>query len=139
MGIYTIGKEQKDEIRVMIVDVLKERQDIIFAYLYGSFLGSSFRDIDIAVYVEEIKRKRGILGFELVLERELEELISFPIDVRILNYAPLSFKFKVIKEGILLFSRDEEVRSDFECLTFVEHHDFLFHRETYRREALGII
>jgi uncharacterized protein YutE (UPF0331/DUF86 family) len=29
------------------------------------------------------------------------------------------------------------VRCDFEYLTFVEHHDFEFHRETYRREALS--
>ncbi len=139
MKIYNISKEQKDELRAMIVDVLKARQDIIFAYLHGSFLVSSFRDVDIAVYVAGIKRKSRFLSYELVLERELEAVISFPFDVRILNYAPLSFKFNVIKDGILLFSRDEKVRSDFECLTFVEHHDFDFHRETYRREALGII
>ena len=51
----------------------------------------------------------------------------------------LESRFGVLKKGILLFSRNERVRCDFENLTFVEHHDFEFHRETYRREALGII
>ena len=59
--------------------------------------------------------------------------------MRILNAAPLAFRFKVIKDGILLCSEDERKRSDFESLTLVEHHDFAVHKEAYRREALGII
>lgn len=48
--------------------------------------------------------KRDVLKYELGLERELGEVLRFPSDVRVLNAAPLAFRFNVIKEGILLFS-----------------------------------
>ncbi len=139
MKIHAIGKNQKRELEKKIVDVLNGRGEVVFAYLHGSFLEGNFRDIDVAIYLNELKGTKDALRYELALERVLEEVISFPVDVRILNIAPLPFRFGVIKQGLLLFSRDEGVRCDFECLTFVEHHDFDFHRQTYRGEALGII
>ena len=137
--LHAISNVDRGEIRGAIFDILKERKEILFAYLHGSFLEDYFRDVDVAIYVKEMRDKRAVLEYELVLERVLEEVIRFPSDVRILNNAPLAFRFGVLKKGILLFSRNERVRCDFENLTFVEHHDFEFHRETYRREALGII
>ncbi|MCK4732433.1 MAG: nucleotidyltransferase domain-containing protein [Methanophagales archaeon] len=138
MKIYAIGKAKKEEVQRRIVDILKERREILFAYLHGSFFEGSFRDVDVAVYMGEEKSKREVLKCELELERELEEVVGFPTDVRILNHAPLCFKFKVIERGVLLFSKDERYRCDFESLTMVEYHDFNFHREIYRRVALGI-
>ncbi len=138
MKIYAIGEDQKEEVQKRMGDILKERREIIFAYLHGSFFESIFRDIDVAVYMSEKKSKREVLKYELKLERELEEVVGFPIDVRILNHVPLCFKFKVIERGVLLFSKDERHRCDFESLTMVEYHDFNFHREIYRRVALGI-
>ena len=137
MAIYEVSKAQKEEIKEKITILLKKREEIVFAYLHGSFLGDSFRDIDIAAYLTE-RSKDGILQYELNLESELKDFIGFPVDARILNYAPLSFRFNVLKNGILLFSRDEKVRCDFECLSIVEYHDFDFLRRTYRKEALGI-
>ncbi|MDI6811241.1 MAG: nucleotidyltransferase domain-containing protein [archaeon] len=139
MKVHAISGAEKEEIKRRIVDVLEKRTEILFAYLHGSFLEENFRDIDAAIYVTELDDKRDVLAYELGLERVLEEAIRFPIDVRILNAAPLAFRFKVIKDGILLFSKDERVRCDFESLTLVEHHDFAIHEEAYRREALGII
>lgn len=136
---YTVRKDQKGKIREKITDILKNKQEQVFAYLHGSFLEGNFRDIDLAVYLNKSKDKKEMLEHELSLEREVEEHIGFPVDVRILNHAPLPFRFTVIKEGTLLFSKNENVRSDFESLTFVEHHDFDFYRETYRRDALGIV
>jgi len=127
MKIYDLGKEQKEEVQRRIADILEERREITFAYLHGSFLEGNFQDVDVAVYLSERKSKREVLRCELKLERELEEVIGFPMDVRILNHAPLSFKFKVIESGVLLFSKDEGSRCDFESLTMVEYQDFNFH------------
>jgi len=44
----------------------------------------------------------------------------------------------VIKKGVLLFSKDENKRADFECLSMVKYHDFDFYRNRYLRDALGI-
>jgi len=43
----------KEEIKTKIKEVLAERHEIIFAYIHGSFKDIYFRDVDIAVYVDE--------------------------------------------------------------------------------------
>lgn len=137
MAIYELSKEQKEKIKGKLRHFLERKSEIVLAYLYGSFLEGDFRDIDVAAYLTEISKGEA-LQYELNMENELKELIGFPFDVRILNYAPLPFRFNVIKNGILLLSKDERVRCDFECLTIVEYHDFDFLRSIYRREAVGI-
>jgi len=137
MTVHVINKEQKEDIKKKVTDFLQKRPEINFAYLHGSFLESNFRDIDVAVYLTKIS-KREALQYELNLESELGKLTGFSADVRMLNHASLSFRFNVVRSGILLFSKDERIRCDFECLTIVEYHDFDFLRKMYRREALGI-
>ena len=132
-----IDKGQKQDIKKRVADFLKKRPEIISAYLHGSFLEGDFRDIDVAVYLTGISKGEA-LQYELNLENELGRLTNLWADVRILNHAPLSFRFSVIKNGTLLFSKDERIRCDFECLTIVEYHDFDFLRGIYRKEALGI-
>ncbi len=135
---YEITYSQRKEIMDNISSTLKAKEEIIFAYIHGSFLENLFRDVDLAIYLDEMLSKKEALHFELSLERELEEEIIFPVDVRTLEYSPLHFRFNVFKSGKLLFSKDEEVRSDFLSLSLVEHHDFNFYRKRYRRETLGI-
>ncbi len=134
MKVYTLNDVQRKEIINKLARALKEREEVIFAYLHGSFLTHDFRDIDIAVYLKENK---DVL-YEVELGVELEKILKFPVDVRVLNSAPLAFRFKVIKDGLLLFSKDERIRSDFEALTISEYHDFSYFRKRYRREVLGI-
>jgi len=135
---YKITDSRRREIQDTILNMLNGRKEIIFAYIHGSFLENHFRDVDVAIYLDKELTKKDAVHFELALERELEEKTGFPADVRILNYSPLSFRFKVFKDGCLLLTRDEKVRCDFECLTIVEYHDFNFYRKRYRREALGL-
>lgn len=138
MKIYAIKRNQKDEVQRKITHVLNKREEVEFAYLHGSFLEGEFHDIDIALYLRKRMDEKEVLKYELSLEREVENIVNLPVDVRVLNHAPLSFRFNVIKNGLLLLSRDEELRCDFECLTIAEHHDFSFYRDAYRKEALGI-
>jgi len=134
MKVHTLNDIQKKEIIDELTRLLKEREEIVFAYLHGSFLTHDFRDIDVAIYLKE---DEDVL-YEVELGVELEKILKFPVDVRVLNSAPLTFRFKVIKDGLLLFSRDERIRSDFEALTISEYHDFSYFRRRYRREVLGI-
>lgn len=121
----------------LITSILKDTI-VIFAYLHGSFLKESFRDVDLAVYLERPLEKKEAIQFEFEMERELEKVVNFPVDVRILNNSPLSFRYNVIKKGNLLFSKNELVKSDFICLTLSMYHDFNFYRKRYMREALGL-
>lgn len=87
------------------------REEIIFAYVHGSFAeGRPFRDIDVAVWV----RLEGIplgdpLDYEMDAGIELSRLLRVPVDIRRLNDAPVSFQYHATR-GIVLFSRDDEIR-----------------------------
>jgi predicted nucleotidyltransferase len=135
MRIHKSTKLEKEKIKEIITDILEKKGEILFSYIHGSFMENDFRDIDIAVYLEDTKR---FLKYELNLEREIEDVVGFPVDVRVLNQSPLSFRFNVIKNGILLFSNDENIRCDFESLGIVEYHDFDYQMKNYRKEAMGL-
>ncbi|ASJ08352.1 nucleotidyltransferase [Thermococcus siculi] len=134
MEIYRLPGDKKEAIKEKLRKALIKRKEILFAYLHGSFLTDGpFRDIDVAVYVN------GNIGrfYEEDLEEELTRLIGFPVDIRVLNDAPLTFRFRAIG-GELLFSKDEKTRCRFEERTMAEYHDQSYYLELYRREALGI-
>ncbi len=135
---HKISDSGKEKILGKIIDTLMDEDSIIFSYLHGSFLDNHFRDIDLAIYVQTTLNKKEALKLELKLERELEEKIKLPMDVRILNYSPLSFRYNVIKDGNLILSRNENLRSDFESLSIREYLDFNFFRKRYMREVLGL-
>jgi len=109
LKIYQLTPPEKRHLMETITSILKHEK-IIFAYLHGSFLKENFRDIDLAIYLEKNLDKKETLHLEFEIERELEKAVHFPVDVRILNHSPLSFRYNVFKEGILLFSKDELVR-----------------------------
>ncbi len=134
MKVYHLSIPEREALKERIRAYLTSRGDVLFAYIHGSFLGDHpFRDIDVAVFV----RSKPDRFYEMELEDELSRLTGFPVDVRVLNDAPVEFRFHVIG-GELLFSRDEKARCDFEERTMREYHDYSHYLELYRREALGI-
>ncbi len=135
MKIYNLTVIEKEKIKERVSNLLRKKREILFSYIHGSFLKNSFKDIDIAVYLEDKKKS---LKYELYLEREIENIILCTIDIRIINNSPLSFRYNVIKNGILLFSKNEKIRCDFESLSIVEYHDFEHLIKNYRNEALGM-
>ena len=112
----------KKEIKKKIKKILAEKDEVIFAYLHGSFNETYFRDVDIAVYVDEDK-VGDFLDYELRISTEIENVIRLPVDVKVLNSAPLSFKYRAIK-GELLISKNEEIRFRFIERTLMEYLDF---------------
>ena len=102
--IYRLTNLQVAEIQSKVKSFLEQRGEIVFAYLHGSFLEGSFRDIDIAVFLTG-RGKEQILPYELGLEGELNDLTGFLADARVLNHAPLSFRFNVIKNGKSMIRR----------------------------------
>ena len=109
-----IDKVSKKAVKEAIREVLKNHEEILFAYLHGSFVKKdAFHDIDVAIYLERMPA--SVLEYELQMETDLmEALRKYTIDVRVLNGAPLSFKYNVIKDGIVLLSKDDDKRADFE-------------------------
>ena len=59
------------------------------------------------------------------------------IAVRVLNTAPLSFKYNVIKDGIILLVKNDDKMADFQEATIAAYLDFLPYRNIYLEKTLG--
>jgi len=118
--------------------LLKQKQEILFAYLHGSFAQDSrFRDIDLALYLKDMPSSP--LEYELAMETAFAKTeAGYPVDVRILNCAPLSYKYHVIKDGMPLIVNNDDERSDFVEATLSQYFDFAQFRKLYLKETLGI-
>lgn len=102
--------EAKGRLIAQIREYMLPIEDIRFTYVHGSFIKSKkFRDIDIAIFV--INKKD--FYFESDLSAELSSITGFNTEVKIINEAPVAFQMAVLRDGVLLFSRDENQRTDF--------------------------
>ncbi|MEJ5251401.1 MAG: nucleotidyltransferase domain-containing protein [Armatimonadota bacterium] len=122
---YDLPPEQRERIAQQIADLLMEREAVVFAYLHGSFAeGLAFRDIDIAVYLQDANMPQDkLLQWCFRLADEIEARVGLPVDVQALNDAPLGFKHSVTN-GRVLFSRDEKFRYQFVERVWIEYMDF---------------
>jgi predicted nucleotidyltransferase len=134
---YEIPADEKRAIVERIKAYLQSRPDILFAYLHGSFFsGGRFRDIDLAVFLKP--SLVSALQVELEMEAELsKEVKKYPLEVRVLNQAPLSFRYNVIKHGEPIVVVDDDLRCDFMEATLSQYFDFAPFRERYLKEVLG--
>lgn len=123
---YSMSPE-KAEVLSILKDYLEPRKEIIFGYIHGSFLEElPYRDIDIALYLDEsIVHEEEQLDYciELGARAEMDTRIM-PLDIKPLNHATWGFRYYATK-GILLFSRDEELRTEFLEETWKRYFDLL--------------
>lgn len=108
----SVNLTKREEIIGRIKDCLSLNRGIIFAYLYGSFVRDEpFRDIDVALFIKE--PLQDYFNLESDLSYELTTITGYQVEVRIINKAPVALQMAVLREKKLLFSRDEEKRTDF--------------------------
>jgi hypothetical protein len=105
-------RRMSEEERVKLIKELRGRlegvEGIVFAYVHGGFLEVDvFRDVDVAVWVGEGEEA---FKYEVDLSARLGGELGVPIDIRVLNGAPLPFRYHVFSRGRLLFSKDEGLR-----------------------------
>ena len=124
-------------IKEKLISFLKRTEKILFVYLHGSFGILPFRDIDIGAYCNIAED--DVFDFELELSSELERVIGYTVDFKVINYAPVGFQFSVINEGTLLFERNKELRLKFLeelGLRYMDYHEF---SKSYLKELMGCI
>jgi predicted nucleotidyltransferase len=113
------------------------RHPILFAYLYGSYaaeLTHPFSDLDIGIYIENVPASKH-LELELSISLEIDSNMEGKVgsEVRIINNLPLVITGKIITDGVLIYSRNEVVRVDFETVVRSEYFDFLPVIHRYQR------
>jgi predicted nucleotidyltransferase len=129
-----ISAKEKEILTERISDILKAREYIVFAYIFGSFVSEDgFKDVDIAVFTSGVEGESP-LELELTLEGEIGHAIHIPVDIRIINDAPVSFIYNVLKGGIVIVDNNKSLRSDFEGLVYKKYFDFQHLRNEYLRE-----
>ncbi len=126
----------KSEIINIISQELKQKQEILFAYVFGSFVNSeNYIDVDVAIYVHNLPKEGNIVWYPISISVELEKKINKSVDVVLLNKLPDHIIFEVSK-GILLFSRDEDFRIDFLNYSWKRYFDVAQKREKFLQEMV---
>ncbi len=112
---FSMKPKKRKKVVKRIKKTLQQQKEIIFSYLFGSFLDNlTFRDIDVGVYLKEIN-KEEVFDYELKLAERISNNCDVPFDiieVKVFNFAPNPFLNSVFREGKLLFSRDNKLLTD---------------------------
>ena len=132
----SVTKKKKDEIVKSISTLLAPHQEIYSVYLHGSFMiDKSFADIDLALLLDHIPE--NLIEYEFEIEIKLEKNVNFPIDIRVLNNAPVSFAQNVIRHGKVVLDKKPNTRSDFESYSLRKYFDFAPFRRRYLSEVIN--
>lgn len=108
----------RERIITRISEYLSCVDDLLLGYLYGSFpVRNDFHDIDIGLLVSGKMGPYESLRYAMDIASGLEQCIMprFEVDCRILNGAPVTYLYEVVKTGRAVYVRDENVRIDFEA------------------------
>jgi predicted nucleotidyltransferase len=108
---------------------------IAAAYLFGSVArgtATATSDIDVAVlFTAELSGT--LAGLHLDLEAEIERAVGTPVQLVVLNRAPVDLVHRVLRDGVLVLDRDPSRRIRFEVRARNAYFDLKPHVDRYRR------
>jgi len=128
---------EKDIINI-IKEILFSRNEIIAAFIYGSFLYTEdYDDIDVGVFTNCSFHGLEKPDYEFELEQLLsKKLTGSKIDLRVINNTPDKFLYNVFK-GYYLFSKDEKIEKIIEHV-IQKSLDQQYYQIQYVQQAYGI-
>lgn len=109
--------------------------EIAAAYLFGSVARGTSQpgsDVDVGILYSE-EPPRTLSGLGLDLEGDLEKLLRLPVQVVVLNRAPVDLVIRVLRDGKLLFEGNASRRVRFEVRSRMEFWDLEPFLRRYRR------
>jgi len=126
-----MGSVRFEEVGERVCEALSEAQDVILAYVFGSKASGkehAFSDVDVAILLKDpsLSRVMRIHGL-------LTNFLGGNLDTLLLNLAPPFLRYRVVKDGLRVLSRDDEVRVSFEARALSEGLDEGFLIEEVRR------
>jgi uncharacterized protein len=128
-----------EEVIADLERVLETQADIAFAYLFGSFAkgrGRAASDVDVAVWLTSTGDSSGqpeATDRGLELEVLLERMLRRPVQVIVLNRAPIELTHNILRHGRLVFSRAEDVRIRFYVAHARRYYDLASARRLFAR------
>lgn len=103
-------------------NIFSERQEILLAFLFGSFTSKRMRpssDVDIGILFKTVP---NIDTTNNVIE-ELSTLLRREVDLVVLNHASPVLKMQILKNGILLYASDRKYFHHFFTDTINQYDD----------------
>lgn len=134
---YTSGVGLADIERALST-VLERHDDVLAAWLFGSLARGMERadsDVDVAVLLGRRMRPRTLDDLPLDLEAELGSAIGRPVQVVVMDHAPVDLVHRVLRDGRLLVERDKAARIGFEVDARNRFFDMQPIWREYRRRA----
>ena len=102
----------------IVVEFLSKQEHVKLAYLFGSVAEGKegkLSDVDLAVFLDESLSKLERFRLQLKLISELTSILKTDrIDLTVMNNAPLTLNYEIIKANHPLLVRDEGQKIDFE-------------------------
>jgi predicted nucleotidyltransferase len=108
-----------------IAEVCGAHPLVVAVYLFGSTARGTAgpgSDVDVAVLFEQTPPHR-LSGPRFTLEGDLEHALGRPVDLVVLNDAPVDLRTRVLRDGRLLLDRAPSARIAFEVRTRNEAFD----------------
>ena len=129
-------REQRDALSTYIGSL----DDVILGYLFGSHARGqvwAHSDVDVALLLAGEPDAARCLERRLAAIGGIADVLSTDdVDVVILNQAPPALAYAVLRDGILLFCRDEPARIAFQVRAVNEYLDFKPVLERHERALL---
>jgi len=121
MEILTLKKSKTIK---KIKNFIQNRNEIIFAYIFGSFIEEeNFHDIDIAIYLNENKTSAKSTFYEIELSNQIENITSIPIDIIRLNSALDAIVYRASK-GLLIKNTNDNLRVNYITTCWKKYWDY---------------
>jgi len=101
-----------------VKEFLQKQDHVELAYLFGSIAlqkAGKLSDVDLAVFLDESLDRKEKFRKKLRLIADLEDILKIDrLDLVIMNDAPLSLNFEIIKANYPLFIRNKDLKVDLE-------------------------
>ena len=109
---HYLSKDERARVVQLLAKELESCAEVVFAVIFGGFLEErAFRDVDVGVYVDgkEVRDMVASSAYADELSGRLTKRAELPVDVVVLNYAPLWLVRRALK-GVVILDRDPVLR-----------------------------
>ncbi|MGE5483910.1 MAG: type VII toxin-antitoxin system MntA family adenylyltransferase antitoxin [Ignavibacteriales bacterium] len=111
----------------LLIETLRS-YGVSVCYLFGSRARGDCRadsDVDLGMVFREFRREINNVDMEIEIENAVGDLLApLRVDVVFLQRASQTFRYEVVTSGAVLYSDDEDFRTDFEYEVVRDYLDF---------------
>lgn len=127
-----------DRIERQVSEFFRNRADICSVYLFGSRAAGSARadsDVDIGLLYFQAP-EATLTGMPFGDEAELADRLKLPVQLVVMNTAPVDLVHRILRSQRLLLDKDPSFRIRFEVKRRNEYFDLKPVLDLYRRKAV---